>query len=189
MDNPDRRGPARLLLALAATLAVLLPGTPAWAHNALAEANPAKNATVRKAPTRVTLRFLQKLKPGDTTITVTGASPVRASGPTVDGATSSITFAPLGNGAYTVAYRVVSKDGHTVQGSYRFTVADPTRTAAPTPPASPAAAPPSPVAVVPAPVAQQKSSTFPVAAVVAGVVVLALVAAGGLFLARRRRTV
>jgi hypothetical protein len=49
----------------------------------------------------------------------------------------------LANGPYTVAYRVVSVDGHTVQGSYTFTVADPdlpAAAAAPVPTAgSPAA--------------------------------------------------
>jgi hypothetical protein len=45
---------------------------------------------------------------------------------TVDAERSTVRLTqPLGNGPYTVAYRVVSVDGHTVQGSHLFTVADP----------------------------------------------------------------
>jgi copper resistance protein C len=127
----DRRL-TRPLVALAAMLAVLLPGAPAFAHNALAQATPAKGATVTKAPTSVKLKFLQKLNPDYTTITVTGAAKVQTSEPKVEGATGTVTFDALANGAYTVAYRVVSKDGHTVQGSYKFTVNDPSAQAKPT---------------------------------------------------------
>ncbi|MFF0374250.1 copper resistance CopC family protein [Actinoplanes missouriensis] len=115
-------------MALAAMLAVLLPGAPAWAHNALTDANPAKNATLASAPESVKLKFLQKLNPEYTVITVTDAEKrkVATSEPKIDGATGTVTFDEgLGNGVYTVAYQVVSTDGHTVKGSYKFTVDDP----------------------------------------------------------------
>ncbi|GAA4942462.1 copper resistance CopC family protein [Actinoplanes utahensis] len=118
----------RTLLALAAVLLVLVPGAPAWAHNALAEASPAKNATLKESPREVKLRFLQKLDPKYTTITVSGAAKATmgVSAPKVDGATGVVTVqTPLANGVYTVAYQVVSTDGHTVKGSYEFTVDDP----------------------------------------------------------------
>ena len=190
MDNPDRLpGTTRLLLALTAALAVLLPGTPAWAHNALAEATPARNATVKKAPTSIKLRFLQKLKPDYTTITVAGASPVQASEAEVNGATGVITFEPLTNGVYTVAYRVVSQDGHTVQGSYKFTVADPSATSAPAPaPATTSPTPAPSTVAAQTPVADEESSSFPTVPVVIGALVLALAAAGAVFFARRRRS-
>lgn len=109
-------------------LLVLAPGAPAWAHNALAEASPAKNATVTKSPREVKLRFLQKLDPQYTTITLSDAAKATMgiSAPKVDGATGVVTVeTPLANGVYTVAYQVVSTDGHTVKGSYEFTVDDP----------------------------------------------------------------
>jgi hypothetical protein len=51
---------------------------------------------------------------------------IPASPATVDAERSTVSLTqPLRNGTYTVAYRVVSVDGHTVQGSYLFTVTDP----------------------------------------------------------------
>ncbi|MBU8861370.1 MULTISPECIES: copper resistance CopC family protein [unclassified Micromonospora] len=133
------------LLAAVFTALLLVPATPAAAHNSLQEATPARDARLTAAPTQVTLRFLQRLNPSYTTITVSdaGQRKVPTSAPAVDGATGTVTIdEPLGNGTYTVAYRVVSRDGHPVQGSYRFTVADP---AAPVP-----SAPDSPSAPAPA---------------------------------------
>ncbi|RLQ06695.1 copper resistance protein CopC [Micromonospora sp. BL1] len=124
------------LLAAVLTALLLVPATPAAAHNSLQEATPARDARLTAAPTQVTLRFLQRLNPSFTTVTVSdaGQRTVPTSAPAVDGATGTVTIdEPLGNGTYTVAYRVVSRDGHPVQGSYRFTVADP---AAPAPSAS-----------------------------------------------------
>jgi copper resistance protein C len=138
----------RLLLAAAAILVVLLPGTPAWAHNTLLTAEPAQDATLAKAPTSVTPEFRERLNPKFTTIVVsdTARQPLPTSTPAVDGAHGTVTLnIPLNNGRYTVACRVVSMDGHAVQGAYTFTVADPALPAAPAPQsaASAAAAPPS----------------------------------------------
>ncbi|MFJ5544228.1 copper resistance CopC family protein [Micromonospora chalcea] len=133
-----------LLAALFTAALLLVPATPAAAHNSLQEATPARDARLTSAPTQVTLRFMQRLNPAFTTITLRDSTDrqVPASAPAVDGATGTVTIEePLANGTYTVAYRVVSRDGHPVQGSYRFTVADP---------AAPPAAVPSPAAPSPA---------------------------------------
>jgi hypothetical protein len=123
----------RLLLVVAAVLVVLAPSAPAWAHAQLVSADPAKDATVAKAPTTVTLVFSEQLNPDFTTIVVSDSARQRipAGDPVVQGVNGTLTLSQaLGNGAYTVAYRVVSNDGHTVQGSYTFTVADPALPAA-----------------------------------------------------------
>ncbi|MET7468099.1 copper resistance protein CopC [Micromonospora sp. NPDC005599] len=130
------------LLAAALTALLLVPATPAAAHNSLQEATPARDARLTSAPTQVTLRFMQRLNPAFTTITLSdaGQRAVPTGAPTVDGVTGRATIdEPLGNGTYTVAYRVVSRDGHPVQGSYRFTVADPAapETSAPASPSAP----------------------------------------------------
>lgn len=125
-----------LLAALFTAALLLVPATPAAAHNSLQEATPARDARLTTAPKQVTLRFLQRLNPDFTTITLRDATDrqVPAGAPAVEGTTGTVRIEePLGNGTYTVAYRVVSRDGHPVQGSYRFTVADP---AAPSPAAS-----------------------------------------------------
>jgi methionine-rich copper-binding protein CopC len=185
---------SRLLVALVAVIAVLLPGAPAFAHNALTEATPAKGSTVKKAPTSVTLKFLQKLDPDYTTITLSGAAKIDASEPKVDGPTGTITFEPLANGSYTVAYRVVSTDGHTVKGSYKFTVADPTATAPSVAPSVAAAPPPASSAAVPARSPDLASSSSSddsgntgLIVTVAAIVVV-LLALGAFLFVRRRPT-
>ncbi len=140
MDHTDRsRRPVpviRALLALAAVLTVLLPGAPAWAHNSLVDAQPARNAALAEAPAEVKLSFLQKLNPEFTTIVVSDAAQqkVPAEAPEVANKTATLTLsAPLANGAYTVAYQVVSTDGHTVKGSYKFAVNAPVAASEPAP--------------------------------------------------------
>jgi len=123
----------RLLPAMAAFLAVLVPAAPAWAHAQLVSADPARDATLTTAPAAVRLEFSERLNPDFTTIVVSDAAQHRvpAAPPAISGARGTITFSsPPANGTYLVAYRVVSVDGHTVQGSYPFTVADPARPAA-----------------------------------------------------------
>src|ERR1700755_1621615 len=107
----------RLVLAALTTVSAVAraPPPPAWAHNSRAEASPAENATLTKAPFEVKLRFLQKLDPASTSITVTDAASkaVPVSKPSIDGATGRVRFARLPeNGTYTVAYDVASRDGH-----------------------------------------------------------------------------
>lgn len=127
----------RLLIALAVAGIVMLPAAPAWAHNQLAGSDPAAGAVLTRAPASVSLRFLQRLDPLYTTIVVSDANrrTLPATAPVIDGGSGTITLtgAPP-NGSYTVAYRVVSVDGHAVQGSYGFTLADPSLPAAVTAP-------------------------------------------------------
>ncbi|MEU8421420.1 copper resistance CopC family protein [Micromonospora sp. NPDC048835] len=135
MSVPFRRTAVRLGAAvLAVGMAVLIPAGPAWAHNSLKTATPARDATLPSAPTEITLEFMQRLDPAFTTIVLTDAAKRKlpTSEPVVTGARSTVQVTDtLPNGTYTVAYRVVSVDGHPVQGSYPFTVADPASTAAP----------------------------------------------------------
>ncbi|WP_433124828.1 copper resistance CopC family protein [Micromonospora sp. CA-240977] len=162
---------------LAVVVALLIPAAPAWAHNSLTASTPARDATLPSAPTEIALEFLQRLDPGFTTIVLTDAASRKlATGePVVTGARSTVPVTDtLPNGRYTVAYRVVSTDGHPVQGSYPFTVADPTSGAAPVADAGTSAATPSAVAAV-------KSGGGPGAGVLvagAALAVLVVVAAG-----------
>ncbi|MEU7994233.1 copper resistance CopC family protein [Micromonospora sp. NPDC049060] len=128
MHNPSRRPTVAALVAaaLAATALLLVPAAPAAAHNTLRAASPADGDRLTTPPTRVTLEFAQRLDPTFTTIALTDAArrKIPTGGPTVDGTKGTVTVdETLGEGTYTVAYRIVSADGHPVQGSYRFTVA------------------------------------------------------------------
>lgn len=181
-----------LAATLAAVAMLLVPAAPAAAHNTLKAATPARDARLTAAPTRITLEFMQKLDPAFTTIALSDATHRRipASEPTVTGVAGTVTIdEPLANGTYTVAYRVVSADGHPVQGSYRFTVADPAATSASAPAtagttSAPAAqpSPPSPAS------ASRDTDDGPGAlALVGGASLLAALAAGVVVLLRRRR--
>jgi methionine-rich copper-binding protein CopC len=186
----------RLLLAFAAVLAILVPAAPAWAHNALVEASPAKNATLKTAPTTVKLRFLEKL-PDSTRLSVTGpdgTAPAQSAAK-ISGATISVTFPePLGNGAYTVAYQVAGEDGHLTKSSYRFTVAAPVASpsAAPSPSAevtSPSAATTavSPAGLAPVSAAEDADdSNGPWLGLAAGIGILVLAGAAVFVFMRRR---
>ncbi|WP_430502765.1 copper resistance CopC family protein [Micromonospora trifolii] len=136
MTAPSSRPTAVRLGAavLAVLVAVLVPASPAWAHNSLKTATPARDATLSSAPAEVTLEFMQRLDPAFTTIVLTDAAKRKlpTGAPVVTGAKSTVQVTDtLPNGTYTVAYRFVSVDGHPVQGSYPFTVADPTSSTAP----------------------------------------------------------
>ncbi|GIE28691.1 hypothetical protein Ait01nite_017360 [Actinoplanes italicus] len=172
----------RLAAVIAAVLAVTAPGTPAWAHAQLMFADPAKDLTLTVAPAAVTLGFNERLRPDFTTIVVSDPARQRvaASPAVVDDKRVTLTLTGTwSNGTYTVAYRVVSVDGHTVQGSYPFTLADPNL-----PPAVPA--PPS-AAAAPASGGEDGGSNGPLIGVGAGTVLLAALGAG-LYLSGRRRS-
>ncbi|OWV06058.1 copper resistance CopC family protein [Micromonospora wenchangensis] len=175
----------------------LLPASPALAHNSLTGSNPANGAKVATAPAAVELRFLAKLDPGRTKITVTGPDNIPAAGgePTFSGSRVRVPFAPGAAGLYIVDYQLPSSDGHPVKGEVRFTLT--TGTAAAPPSVSPSASPtPSPT---PTSAAPESPSATPVAAgtddagrgwlwAAAGGLVLLAALAAGLFLRRRRST-
>ncbi|MEU8265321.1 copper resistance CopC family protein [Micromonospora sp. NPDC048999] len=177
-----RPNAAAIVATLLAALAVLLaPASPAAAHNALRAATPAQDARLATPPTQITLEFLQNLSPTFTTIVLTDASQrkIPTGEPVVAGAAGMVTInQPLANGSYTVAYRVVSADGHPVQGSYSFTVADPTASTAPDEPASDASDASS----------HRSDGPRPMLLAAGGIAVVAVIAAGAV-VARRRRSV
>src|SRR6186997_3263740 len=107
----------RAAIVAAALAVVLLPAAPAWAHNSLVESSPAANARLSTAPKQVKLRFLQRLSPAGTVIVLVDSAKRRVptSPPSLTGATGAVTIGrKLAGGAYTVAYRVASRDGHVV---------------------------------------------------------------------------
>ncbi|WKU06109.1 copper resistance CopC family protein [Micromonospora sp. HUAS LYJ1] len=179
--SPSRRFAAALL---AGVLTLFVAATPARAHNGLRSASPARDATLTRAPTTITLEFLARLDPTFTTIVLTDGTKRRVptGDPVVSGATGSVRVTgPLPNGTYTVAYRVVSADGHPVQGSYPFTVADPAGPAAPSPdPPTTSSAPTA------APAPGRGGGRATVAGAAGGAVVVLLAAAA--VLRRRRRS-
>src|SRR5918998_4729418 len=120
-------GRVRYLLALVALVGLVLLGSagPAVAHNELIGSDPADGATVATSPAQVRLTFDLPPKPGFSTVTVTGphSSQWQAGPPAEAGAVVSAPVRALGPaGQYTIAYQVLSADGHPVRGVVRFTL-------------------------------------------------------------------
>jgi methionine-rich copper-binding protein CopC len=142
---PGRTGSA--VLAAAVSLGALVAAAgPAQAHAALVRMVPADGSTVRTAPPAVTLIFDEAVQARYDVVAVTAADGTRVSAgtPSVHGAAVRQPVKPLTTaGRYTVAYRVMSDDGHPISRRLGFTYApvdSPSNDAAKLPPPSPAAA-------------------------------------------------
>jgi methionine-rich copper-binding protein CopC len=114
-----------LLLALLGGLVLLVgPGVgAASAHAELLGTTPGAGSVLSRAPTAVVLTFDEPVQPQGATIVVTApdGSRVAAGAAVLAGnkVRSSIPSRPAA-GTYTVAYRVVSDDGHPVEGQFSF---------------------------------------------------------------------
>jgi methionine-rich copper-binding protein CopC len=110
-----------LLLAVVSSLATALAAS---AHAALLSMSPAAGSTVTKAPAQVVLTFNEVVSTSFATVTVTGqdGDPVSSGRPVVSGKTVTQQLADIGSGRYTVAFRVVSEDGHPVSDKATFSV-------------------------------------------------------------------
>ena len=137
--------------ALAAPAPAAAPAavTFAPAHSALVSSVPADGATLSAAPTEIVLTFNENINASFTQVALTRAdttvalAPVAVKGPEVR---AQISPPSPGPGAYRVAFRVVSADGHPISGETRFTVSGPAVT---TPSATPAATPSASASAVP----------------------------------------
>jgi hypothetical protein len=115
-----------LLLAAVA----LLPGTsvrPAFAHALLDKSEPARRATLAKPPAAVRLWFNERLEPAFSSLDVVDSAgrPVTTEAARVSAQDSKLlelALPALAPGVYTVRYKVLSVDGHTVKASFPFTV-------------------------------------------------------------------
>lgn len=137
--NGRRRSRRRSLLLLPVLLTLLLLGTagPASAHAALTSSDPENGAVLEQAPTHITLTFTEPvglltdsfrvLDPKNTRIRTGPAehAPGRS-----DAVRVALPRKDLGEGTFTVAWRVVSEDSHPVSGALTFSVGKPSATAA-----------------------------------------------------------
>jgi MYXO-CTERM domain-containing protein len=181
-------------LAAAAVLALCwwaCLGSPAQAHTALQSSSPAQGAVLAAAPKTVRLTFTEDLGGGSLAVTVSGRS-VGAGASRVDGTDLVLAIAPGSPaGAWTVAFRVVSADGHPVTGQFAFTVKPQRATATPTPVVTPSATPSPTAAGTPTATTHPsgptsgKAAETPTVEVAVGVLALAALVVG-VFLRRRR---
>ncbi|GII99862.1 hypothetical protein CLV28_1006 [Sediminihabitans luteus] len=127
---PARPATARRALAglgtaaLTGLLLLAVPGA-AQAHDQLVGADPADGSTLTAVPDAITLTFNEEVLEVSPEIVVTDASgtAVTDGTPTVSGIDVTQALpADLANGEYDVAWRVVSGDGHPIDGELSFTV-------------------------------------------------------------------
>jgi len=121
-------------------LALVLLSSIAFAHTKLVRSHPRAKSTLKQAPKTVDLWFSQELQPGFNTIVVTDQTGKRVDRGDVivseGGAKAQISLGELSSGRYTVDWKVLSADQHTIRGKFTFTIALP-QLAAPTEPSPP----------------------------------------------------
>ena len=153
----------RILAAGALAVAMLTPGAllapAALAHSELVSSDPADGATLDAPPTTVSFTFNEALMPDF--VRFVGTDPSGATGDlpvsSVEGPTATIDWpADAPAGEWRVNYRVVSQDGHPIEGGITFTYDGPSPSptgALPTSAAPTSAAPTSaaPTSAMPSP--------------------------------------
>lgn len=139
---PRRRTlPAVLTTVLLAAAALLIPALPAAAHDELIGTDPAPGAVLETLPEQITLSYSADVltDAGATVIEVTDAAGTALTdgAPEVSGSEVTQALAGPASGTVTVQWRVVSSDGHPIDGEFAFSVPESTPT--PTPSATPSA--------------------------------------------------
>lgn len=122
---PSRRA-VGLHLLIAGACFGFLAMTPASAHSFLVEATPSSKDHVASSPKIVKLRFGGGVEPAYSKLTIEGADgkvlATGAIGVPDKPRELSVESPDLSPGKYIVRYRVLSTDGHIVEGNYEFTV-------------------------------------------------------------------
>lgn len=123
-----RPGTKRIIaLALAATGGGVLTlglASPVSAHAALTGTDPEDGAVIAEAPAEVSASFSELLDGPSTEIAVTDptGAVVEVADPNFDGDSFTQPMLYTTPGEYTVAFRVISEDGHRVDDALTFTV-------------------------------------------------------------------
>lgn len=126
-----RPAPGRLVAALVAgALAVtapLLGASPAEAHEQLLSSSPAEGERLAVAPTELALEFTDEVMDLGAVLRLSDAAGAawELGEPVLEGARVAASVeSALPDGAYSLAWRVVSADGHPISGLVPFTVGD-----------------------------------------------------------------
>jgi len=122
-----RSGKLRATLFLAATaLVICIWYSPVFAHAKLLRTQPENNATIKQPPQDVELWFNEELQPQFNTITVTDQNGKRVDKNNIslaeDNKKLHIDLENVGSGTYTVMWKVLSADQHTMKGQFTFKV-------------------------------------------------------------------
>jgi methionine-rich copper-binding protein CopC len=114
--------PRLIASILAAAVVLVLGAGVAHAHATVVATDPKDGARLASTPSTVALTVSEQVESGSIVVTAPDGSAVRTSKPRVDGRRLSTKLAESDQqGRYTVAYRVISADGHPVLGTFTFT--------------------------------------------------------------------
>ncbi|MBM3925220.1 MAG: c-type cytochrome [SAR202 cluster bacterium] len=128
--TPTRVVLAALLLGLAALFS-LPSAAPASAHANLIQSGPAPDSVLDSTPAGITLRFSEPIAPSFSSIEVLNAAGQRVDQRALRFDANDLTLMALDlpvlpNGTYTVVWRNLSTvDGHSVRGSFAFSIGEP----------------------------------------------------------------
>lgn len=115
---------AVVLAVVAAVAGLALVAAPAQAHDRLVASSPSADQAVDVAPADLVLTFSNEPLDLGHSVAVRDASgaDLAVGQPVVSGRDVSVALPEVPAGAYTVVWRVVSGDGHPIEGTYPFTV-------------------------------------------------------------------
>lgn len=114
----------RRVLALVVMLVALTWGVPAQAHDYIVDSTPATNATYDTVPPRIEIEFSAEIIPASPAMLILDGdgNVIWEAIPDLEGRTAVIEFPSLNDGSYTLAWSLVSSDGHRVEGGIPFSM-------------------------------------------------------------------
>lgn len=116
--------------AVAATVLVLAPTSPAAAHAVLLDASPPAGAQLDAPPSAVSVTFDEPVSWDETSLVVIDESGRRVGGaPAAEGTTLSAPVDSDEDGWFAVSWHIVSADGHPLSGAWTYRVGSGSETA------------------------------------------------------------
>lgn len=114
------------VLLIAAVSGLLVLAGPAGAHATHVATEPGDGAAVEDAPREIVLTFNESMaQPSRVTVTDARGDVVLDDVPQIDGVEVRAPLTLPGPGSYQVEWRVVSADGHPIEGTSTFEVVEP----------------------------------------------------------------
>ncbi|GGD08212.1 copper resistance CopC family protein [Nocardioides daphniae] len=115
---------ATVVAVVAAAATVLLGAAPALAHAGLTGSSPEDGTSLTELPTEVVLTFSEEVRtPATVVVTGPDGAGLQSGEATVEGdEVRQPVERGRAAGEHTIAYRVISSDGHPITGQVRFTL-------------------------------------------------------------------